>query len=48
MATPNPYMQSYFTEVPLKDGKCEMYWGENADSIWEQLTEILKPNQDNE
>lgn len=42
-ATPNPYRQSYFTEIPLKDGKCEMYWGETADSIWEQLTEILKP-----
>lgn len=44
-ATPNPHRQSYFTEVPLKDGKCEMYWGEAADSIWEQLTEILKPKE---
>jgi len=47
MATPNPHRQSYFTEVPFENGKCEMYWGENADSIWEQLTEILKPT-DNE
>jgi hypothetical protein len=22
----NPYSQSYFTEVPFKDGKCEFYW----------------------
>jgi hypothetical protein len=43
MATADPYMQSYFTEVPYKDGKCDYFWGEQADSIWEQLTEILKP-----
>ena len=42
-ATPNPHMQSYFTEVPFENDKCEFYWGEQADSIWEQLTEILKP-----
>jgi hypothetical protein len=36
-------MQSYFTEVPFENDKCEFYWGEQADSIWEQLTEILKP-----
>lgn len=40
---PNPYGQSYFTEVPLENGKCDYYWGEQADSIWDQLTEILKP-----
>jgi hypothetical protein len=41
MAIPNPYRQSYFIEVPIKDGKCDMYWGENADSIWDQLNKIV-------
>jgi hypothetical protein len=35
-------MQAYFTEAPIKDGKCDMYWGENAESIWNQLKEIVK------
>ncbi len=25
-ATPNEYMQSYFTETPIKNGECEHYW----------------------
>lgn len=25
-ATPKPYWQSYFTEPPYKDGKCEHQW----------------------
>jgi hypothetical protein len=39
-ATPNEY-QSYLNP-PIKDGKCDMYWGENAESIWNQLKEIVK------
>jgi len=35
-AKPNEYRQSYFMEPPIKDGKCEMYWGEN------QLKDIMK------
>jgi hypothetical protein len=35
--------QSYFSVPPIKDGKCEMYWGVNAQSIWDQLKEIVKP-----
>lgn len=34
--------QSYFTKAPIKDGKCDMYWGENAENIWNQLKEIVK------
>lgn len=34
--------QSYFTESPFKDGKCDMYWGEKAEGIWNQLLEITK------
>jgi hypothetical protein len=41
-ATPNEYRQSYFTEAPIKEGKCEMYWGENQINIWNQLKEIMK------
>jgi len=33
-------MQSYFVEIPFKDSKCDMYWGENAESIFNQLKEI--------
>jgi hypothetical protein len=32
--------QSYFTEVPYKDGKCEMFWGEKNESILKQLKKI--------
>lgn len=42
-AKPNEYRQSYFMEAPIKDGKCDMYWGENAENIWNQLKEITKP-----
>lgn len=36
--------QSYFFQPPFEevDGvfTCEMYWGENAESIWKQLKDI--------
>jgi hypothetical protein len=41
-ATPNEYRQSYFTTPPIKDGKCEMYWGENAQLAWKDLKDIMK------
>jgi hypothetical protein len=41
-AKANEYMQAYFMEAPIKDGKCDMYWGENAESVWNQLKEIVK------
>jgi hypothetical protein len=40
-AKPSEY-QSYFTEAPVKDGKCDMYWGENAKSVWKQINEIIE------
>jgi hypothetical protein len=40
-AKPSEY-QSYFIEPPIKDDKCEMYWGKTAESIYNQLKEILK------
>lgn len=32
LATANPYAQSYFSETPIKDNKCDMYWN-NTSSI---------------
>lgn len=34
------YRQSYFLNPPMKDGKCDHYWGEQAESIWNQLKDI--------
>lgn len=34
--------QYYFMTPPVKDGKCEMYWGANAEAIWKQLKDITK------
>jgi hypothetical protein len=42
-AKPSEYWQSYFTEPPIKDGKCDMYWGENAEAVFNYLKEIVKP-----
>ena len=40
--------QSYFLDAPYEivDGKftCEMYWGDNAESIWNELKNITKGN----
>ena len=32
--------QSYFMESPIKDNKCDMYWGENNEAIFNQLKGI--------
>jgi hypothetical protein len=41
MAKPSE-LQSYFLTPPVQDGKCEMYWGEAAQSVYEQLKDIMK------
>lgn len=41
-AKPNEYRQAWFTESPIKDGKCEYYWGKNAEAVWNQLKDIVK------
>ena len=28
LANANPYAQSYFSETPIKDGECDMYWND--------------------
>ncbi len=40
-AVANQYGQSTFVETPFKDGKCDMYWGNNSKQIFEQLKNIL-------
>jgi hypothetical protein len=35
--------QSYFSVPPIKDGKCEMYWGEQAEAVFNELKDIVKP-----
>lgn len=40
--------QLYFSESPIEDNKCEMYWGKQATSIWNQLkdiTKVIKPKE---
>ena len=39
-AKANEY-QSYFTNPPIKDNKCDLYWGKNSENIWNQLKEIV-------
>lgn len=49
-APKSEYGQSYFFEAPGKtvDDKftCEMFWGDNAESIWNNLKDI-KNGKDN-
>jgi hypothetical protein len=40
---PSEYMQSYFSVPPFKDGKCDMYWGDLAESVFNQLKDIVDP-----
>jgi hypothetical protein len=42
---PTGMLQSYFMNSPIKDGKCEMYWGEASQSTYEQLKEIFNTNE---
>lgn len=34
--------QSYFVDAPIEDGRCDMYWGDNGEGIWQQLVDIAK------
>jgi hypothetical protein len=42
---PTGMYQSFFVGVPIKNGKCEYYWGEASQSTYEQLKEIFKTNE---
>ncbi len=43
-AKPSDY-QSWFMEAPIKEGKCDVYWGYNAEDIFNQLKDIVKGNE---
>jgi hypothetical protein len=32
--------QAYFTNPPIKDGKCDMFWGETSESVYNDLKKI--------
>lgn len=38
---PADQYQSYFTESPIKDGKCPMYWGKTQQGIMDVLQDIV-------
>jgi hypothetical protein len=38
------YYQSYI-KPPIKEGKCDMYWGDLSESIWNQLKDIVKKKE---
>jgi hypothetical protein len=46
-STPDPLYQSYFTKSPIRDGKCDMFWGDVAENIMEQLKTITNENNNN-
>jgi hypothetical protein len=29
-------------KAPIKDGKCDMFWGDNAEAVLNQLKDIVK------
>lgn len=29
-------LQSFFLEPPIKDGKCDYYWGKNGEDVWSE------------
>jgi len=29
--------QSYFIELPLKNNKCDHYWGKDGEKIWNKI-----------
>lgn len=33
--------QSFFMTPPIKDGECDHYWGEQSQSIMNQLNDIV-------
>ncbi len=44
-AKPSEFRQSYFLDTPIKikDGvaKCDHYWGESQEQIWDSLKNIV-------
>ena len=41
-AKTSEYRQSWFMNAPIKDGKCDMFWGNNAEAVLNQIKDIVK------
>lgn len=39
-ATADKYGQSYFIELPLKNNKCDHYWGKDGEKIWNKIEKL--------
>lgn len=35
------FRQSYFAEPPIKNGECDMFWGDRQEGIYKQLKDIV-------
>lgn len=46
-ATDSDCNQSYFSVPPINDGKCEMFWGEQSESILNNLQNIFNGKENN-
>jgi len=40
-AIADEHCQAWFIDIPYEDDKCDMYWGDNQDGIYEQLKTIM-------
>jgi len=38
---PKGMRQSYFFKPPIKDNKCEMFWGESSEYLMQYLQDIV-------
>ena len=38
------YRQSFFSEPPIKDGKCDMFWGEKSEQAYNDLKDVFRNN----
>jgi len=36
--------QSFFSKPPIKDGKCDMFWGNDSEQIYLNIKDILSGN----
>ena len=45
-AEKSEYRQSYFFTPPFEDNTCDMYWGKQSESIYNQLKNITNENND--
>ncbi len=35
------YYQSYFIKPPIKNGKCDMFWGNKSEQVYTDLQDIF-------